>query len=211
MRRLPILASGLALLLAAGCTQTEGGTPAAETPSAATSGTADSPADEVPVVTEPLDPSAYLDDPCRLAPQAVLANLGFEKPGETQNEANNSATELTGPGCSWSNRGSAEMIAIGVQTEARKDGPGGLRHGYQLYTSGEWFGFWEFTTVDDYPAAYADVDDRRDRGQCNLMVGIADDLSFYVAASGYFDEPDKACESAHSVAGAVIDTLKGGS
>ncbi len=164
----------------------------------------------MPSVTAPLDPSAYLDDPCRLVPQETVAGLGYSDGGEVRDAEDDAGAALAGPGCLWEVSTGIRAIQLIIQTGARDDGNGGLRGGYEVYEEYDGFAYWEPTTVADHPAAFVDVRDQRDRGDCGMMVGLADDLSFFVTARGYAGEPDAACQDAETVAGQVIETLKGG-
>ncbi|PXY33808.1 DUF3558 domain-containing protein [Prauserella flavalba] len=199
----------LAGLLASGCATEEPGTPTPSSPTSnGESGTSAAGAD-VPPVANPLDASAYLDRPCDLVPQNVMDGLSYTEPGNALTAEENSTAALSGPGCGWNVRGRGQSVVVGIQTGNQQDGIGGLQGIYDAYQDGQ-FEYYEPTTVGDYPAAFSDISDKRDRGSCAMYVGIADDLTYSVYAGPYTDDPDEACPVAEQVAGAVIDTLKGG-
>nr|WP_245992868.1 DUF3558 domain-containing protein [Prauserella muralis] len=162
----------------------------------------------VPAVSEPLDPSPYLDDPCKLAEPAALAELGYGEPGTKRTEETTDETLQGGPSCGWFSDG-AEGISVVIQTVNRERGTGGLGGVYESYKDGQ-RAYWEPTTVNGYPAAYTDKQDFRDQGECGIVVGIQDDLSFAVGTDGYVSDPERACADAQALAGVVIETLKGG-
>lgn len=209
----PLLA---VLALLAGCSQPEAGTAIPDgTQSAEASGTetgggdsADSP---VPHISEPLDASPYLDDPCGLMPRSFVEDLGYRGSGE-QSPGEVAGIRI-GPGCSWETADHIKLLNYNFQTAPRERGePGGLRQAYAVtYKKLNFYTFWEPTEVAGYPAAFTDFKDRRDQGHCHLLVGIADDLSLGVAAGGHRDEPARACENATAFATKVVEVLKGGS
>ncbi|MFF5987795.1 DUF3558 domain-containing protein [Prauserella flavalba] len=205
----PLSVAAFALVVAfavTSCSAEEPGTPTTTTSAAVATGT--SPAEgDVPQVQNPLDPAGYLDKPCDLLPSDFMHGLGYTEPGQPQEDK--SLVELTGPACGWNDRGKGETVVVAVQTGNQRDGAGGLQGLYDAYKAGQ-FEYWEPTTVDDYPAAFSDNYDARESGSCRIVVGIADDLSFSASAGPYSDEPGQACPVAEQVAGAVIDTLKGG-
>jgi hypothetical protein len=183
------------------CSTKTGGT---ATPSPTDSGTATSaPSDpNVPKVSAPLDPSAYLADPCKVVPESLMTELGFTKPGKPNV---NTTTSKAGPSCAW--LAGAKGNTVAILTGNRDRGAGGL---VALYASkGTLFAFVEpAPDVEGYPAAYAQLKDNRSAGECGIFVGIADDLVFDVHNTGYQGEQDS-CDAAQKVAAAVVKTLKG--
>lgn len=196
-----------------GCSQTEGGsaTPAGSASASMppSSSTASGGA-QVPQVQHPLDASPYTDDPCALVPQTQMESRGYLEPGTRETAASNAAAALAGPGCTWNSEGT-ELLAVVIQTGNRdQHGTGGLQGVYEAYEGGL-LAFLEPASVGDYPAAFTGTADRRSEGNCMLVVGVADNLSFSVVADGYLDDPSQACTDVESVAGTVIETLKDGS
>ncbi len=174
------------------------------TPSPAGSGTATSAASDpnVPKVSVPLDPSAYLPDPCKVVPESLMTELGFTKPGKPNV---NTSTSTGGPSCAW--LAGAKGNTVAILTGNRDRGAGGL---VTIYANkGALYAFVEpAPDVEGYPAVYAQATDHRSRGECGIFVGIADDLVFTVHNTGYQGEQDS-CAAAQKVAAAVVKTLKG--
>ncbi|WP_216209396.1 DUF3558 domain-containing protein [Amycolatopsis aidingensis] len=200
MRHFLLIVLAMLTLILTGCSSGEvKGTPM---PSSGSDGAGD-----VPQVTQPLDASRYVNDPCGLVPSPVLTGLGYTKPGDAK--TSKADQMLAGPSCGWHVRGKMESLSVGLQTGNRDAGAGGLAGLYAAFQDGQ-FGYYESAEpIDGYPAAYADGSDGRPRGYCRLWVGIADDLTFTVGASGY-DTEQNSCGTARQVASAVLDTLKGG-
>ncbi|HJQ46535.1 MAG TPA: DUF3558 domain-containing protein [Amycolatopsis sp.] len=190
-----------ALALIAGCSQTTSGSPSGvgspTTASASASG-----GSQVP---QALDPTAYLTKPCDLVSRNVLTQLGYTEPG-TPNLTSQTAV-TGGPSCDWFITGSSKNFGVGVQRTSGGQDNGGISKIESL--NGSLFAFVEPTAVDGYPAAYADVSDRRANGACTLWVGITDTLTFSVGTDRYNGAQDS-CDAAKQIAAAVITTLQGG-
>ena len=193
IRRVVALAvAGFAL---ASCSSTEAGT---ATPAAS--------AGDVPRVSEPLDATPYLDDPCSLVPANVLARVGdgYESPQITPPD------KMSGAACSWQSD-TASGVLVSFQTENTKRGTGGMQGVYDAYHVTHWYSYYEPTEVTGYPAAFADGGDAREHGETALRVGITDDLTFSVTIGPLGDGKQKEAEDgARTIAEAVINTLKAG-
>ncbi|HVV12855.1 DUF3558 domain-containing protein [Amycolatopsis sp.] len=199
-RRLTAAACMLALLAASAsaCSNTTQGTPSAATSSD------ENPSSAVPTVAHPLDPSSYVGKPCDLVPQQLVSQLGYSDP--TPSDANSAL----GPGCGWIDVRTSQGKNLNVSVQILKGKRnGGIASVYKTKDAGG-YDFVDPTEVSGYPAVFADTQDRRPEGDCNLFVGIADDLTFGVAADGYQNEQDS-CGAATQVAASVITTLQGGS
>jgi hypothetical protein len=186
----------------AGCTGETPGTPS-PTPgtvpsSAASSASADP---NVPKVVNPLDASAFVGDVCKLLPAAATAELGFTEPGEPKNDTGN-------PSCDWGIRGKADSLQIILGSGNREKGMGGLAGLHKAKKAGQLRFLEPGPEVDGYPTVYYGLADRRAGGNCDLSVGVADDLAISVQAEGYDNEQDS-CGTAQKVASAMIKTLKG--
>lgn len=201
-KRAAVAALMLVSVAAAGCT---GETPGTATPTPGTSpSSASSAAPEdpnVPKVADPLDASAYVGDACKLLPAAAAAELGFTEPGEPRSESSN-------PGCGWFIRGKGETLQIILGSGNREKGVGGLAGMYKAKESGQLRFLEPGPEVDGYPTVYYGIQDRRARGNCDLAVGVADDLTINTLAAGYGDEQNS-CGTARKLASAMIKTLKG--
>lgn len=194
----------LALVSVTACTT--GGTPNPAPGATTSSGSSSAPADpNVPEVSQPaLDVSAYEGDPCKTVPSATLSGLGYADPGKPHVGAED--VEKAGPACSWMIRGTGRSVQVILGTGNRAKGQGGLAGIYQAKNR---FRFIEpASDIEGYPVVYADTSDRRSSGECNLQVGVADDLAIAVQASGYEGRQDS-CDAAQQSAAAVVKTLKG--
>ncbi len=186
----------------AGCTGENPGTPTptpGTSPSSASSVAPEDP--NVPKVAIPLDASAYIGDVCKLLPAAAAAELGFTEPGEQKNDTSN-------PSCSWGIRGKADSLQIILGSGNRQKGMGGLAGLHKAKKAGQLKFLEPGPEVDGYPTVYYGLQDRRAGGNCDLSVGVADDLAVSAQAEGYDNEQDS-CGTAQKVASAMIKTLKG--
>lgn len=184
----------------AGCSFQTAGAPAPTT-QPTSSPASSNPA--VPKVAQPLDVSAFVADPCGLVPQDTMAGLGYSSPGTAHDKAQSPA----GPDCGWINSDNGRNLAVILQTNNRDSGIGGLAGIYTGRDTGQLLLLEPAPDVMGYPAVYSDRQDRRDRGACNLVVGVADDLVFSVGDQGYTGSQDS-CDAAQRVAAAVVKTLK---
>ena len=201
-RSILVLAVVFASLGLSACSTKTGGT---ATPSPTGSGAAtSSPGDpNVPKVSVPLDPAAYLGDPCKVVPESQMTDLGFTKPGKPDV---GTSTSKAGPSCDWVSNGKGTTVAI--LTGDRDKGVGALVDVYRGKQAGLYAYAEPAPDVEGYPAVYAQITDRRSAGGCGIFVGIADDLSFTVKNSG-FDGAQDSCDAVQKVAAAVVKTLKG--
>lgn len=193
-----------AVLLAAACASTTDG----EAQLGESGNNSSSPSADRQRVSEPLDISAYLSDPCGLVSVEKLGELGFSPgDGEAHLPEDDEFAAQTGPACGWVGQGNGSISVI-ITSKNTERGVGGLEGLRALYEQGR-YRLWEETFVADYPAAYLGVSDARSRGDCNIAVGIADDMAFSVTASSFRDNPAMACQVADEVAVDVIENLKG--
>ncbi|MGA6165912.1 DUF3558 domain-containing protein [Amycolatopsis magusensis] len=155
------------------------------------------PVSEVPKVQRPLDASKYLADPC-----ASLTSTQQEAFNVTSSRTN---SDKTGTSCIW-NVGSGSTSPGVTYSTAFTDG---LSRLYGLNDIGWWAtGYFEPTEVDGYPAVYVSLADLRDEGDCNLVVGINDQLFF--ESSIRTPPANDACLGAKNVAEAILQTIKEG-
>lgn len=159
-------------------------------------------------ISEPLDISAYLSNPCGLVSAEKLGELGFSSSdGEPHFPEDDELASQTGPNCIWVEQENSSISVI-LPSKNTERGVGGLEGLRALHEQGR-YRLWEETSVAGYPAAYFGVSDARSSGDCNITVGIADDMAFSVAASSFRDNPAMACQVADEVAVDVIENLKG--
>ncbi|MEV4598267.1 DUF3558 domain-containing protein [Amycolatopsis sp. NPDC049253] len=197
----------VAAVVVTGCSATTGGQAQPASSTASNSAPDDTAGDpRAPKVAQPLDPSAYLGKPCSLVPPSALAPLHYQAAGEATPAG--SGLDAAGPGCAWMIGAEGLSVQIIIGTGNRDQGIGGLAGIYRAKDSGQLRFVAPAPSVDGYPAVFGDTTDRRAKGDCNLWVGLADDLAFAAAAQGYQGEQDS-CQVAETVAGAVVGTLKG--
>lgn len=195
-----LLAGLAATTFLSACTQTTSGTPAPSQQPAPESSTAVS-TSSVPKVSNPLPQiSEYVDKPCDLVPATLVSQLGFSNPTATD------STDVLGSGCDWiDTKNSRSMsVALGI---LHGNPNGGIAKIMQL--NGSLFTFVEPFEVSGYPAAYADGQDRRAQGNCNVFVGATDEVAFSTNVIGYTNAQDS-CGAAKQIAAAVITKLQGG-
>ncbi|WP_433470562.1 DUF3558 domain-containing protein [Saccharomonospora azurea] len=192
-------------ILAVSCSVTEDGI--ADPSDSGSTGISMSPAPER-TVSDPLDISPYLSNPCDLVSPGMLSRLGtspdLAKPSLPED---NAIVAETGPACSWSSE-SEGSIGLGIDTGNFERGLGGLR-GLEVSRDQGRYKLWEELSVSGYPAVYYGVRDARSEGDCDLAIGIADDMTVGVTAHSFYENPQRACGVANEVAADVIQTLKG--
>lgn len=194
-----------ALATVTGCVGTRPGEPipAGSPPPASTANPTTSEAprnDGAPNVEVPLDPSSFLDKPCSVLSRRQLADLGIVAPGRARTDG--AIAEHVGPQCVWHAPPAVNStIDVGFVIGNRR----GLG---ALYAARDQQVYFEETKVQDYPAVFHDIVDLRDRGACNISVGISNTLSFRTSEFGELNASET-CARAKSVANAVITTLKG--
>jgi len=192
--------------LAAGCTTESAGeaTPTATKPtSPSTAGSSevtqadDLPTDGAPAVGDPLDTTAFQNDPCSaLTPtQSQELNVG------TAGQANDGPL---GKGCEWSNRetrGQTNVVFLD------KD-PRGLSAEYKAAAKYAYFD--ELEPIDGYPAVARDGVDDRPRGYCTVVVGVSNEIAFETNLQLSLENVGKKdpCEVAAEVAGMALRTMK---
>ncbi|MFL6143205.1 MAG: DUF3558 domain-containing protein [Labedaea sp.] len=207
-RRPAVIAVVLAATLAA-CTSPQDGTPTAE-PSdmpgtSPASSTNQGDTFGAPRVSVPLDATKYLGQPCAVLSTAQLAKFKISKPGEPDTDSQ--VAKSSGPGCSWRTDGEPfRGLDVSFLTGNKK----GLTDIYRGYQQLHQFSYFEETTVDGYPAVFADGADGRSQGSCDIKVGISDTLAFRAGELGGVSRGAASCDGAKELAAAVIATLKGG-
>lgn len=152
-----------------------------------------------PRVSNPLDASKFLTQPCAVLSQTQLAHFDIRRPGEPDTES--AVAREAGPRCVWYTEGG--IFGMGFLT--------GNKNGLSdTYRGRSRFNFWEETTVEGYPAVFNDPSDGRPAGACNLTVGISDTLTFR-ALDNSGRTGQAACDRTKEYAAAIIQTLKASS
>ncbi len=157
------------------------------------------PGQQAPAVPKALDATKYLAAPC--------ATLGPDQLDSFKAQGSGEAGEKDGnPTCTW---------RFGANGDARADVAymksvgNGLNNLYALDASGWWNnGYFDPTTVDQYPGVFHDTTDHRSSGICGLGVSITGSLYFSVLIQA--QTGNDACIAAKNVASAVVETLKKG-
>jgi hypothetical protein len=152
-------------------------------------------------VADPLDASGFLAEPCTVLSHAQLATFDVSRPGIPTTTG--AVAEHAGPYCSWHAATElASTIGVGFIT--------GNKNGLSdIYRGRDTFGYFIPTTVDGYPAVFADGSDGRVSGRCSLAVGISETQMFRASEQGRLDAQG-ACDRAQQVAAAALATLKAG-
>lgn len=208
MRERTSLLAGILVVssLLAGCTTTAIGNPAPgdETTDSAGSEPATTPPTTsgtnrygAPDVPAPLEYSRFLTDPCAVLSDDQLADFAVANPGMPSTTG--SIVENVGPSCTWPNGSDALGVGIVVGN------PNGLA---DLYRTRDQEAYFEEVAVNGYPGVFHSGVDLRDRGNCNLAVGITNSVTILSLVQSRMDA-QKACARAKDVAAAVLDTLKG--
>lgn len=164
-----------------------------------------------PKVQTPLDPSPYLDHPCRLVRMSALNVIAEFRRGEPDTDST-AAKKLTGPRCTWiSKRIDGPDVTIAIDTVRREvadDGFKGIEAEYRSKESGD-IDHLQPLAIPGHPgnpAVIAGKASRINNGSCPLAVGLTEDLTLTVIVIDRRD-PQGACEDAQTVAAAALDTL----
>lgn len=151
---------------------------------------------KAPRVTNPLDATSFVTDPCKSLTDAQRANFTLEK-GDPDPS---SESGVPGEACMYSNHEAQVRVRV-VYTPELKNG---LSHFYEQNAAG-WFEYWEPTEVDGYPAVIAGKE--RPGTDSTLYVGLTDSLSFSVSVIA---QTGNGRDAAENVASAVLGTIKAG-
>lgn len=198
------------LVAAGGCTSETGGSPTPRPttgvsgsagPSSGPSAPGEGETYGAPPVDVPLDATAFLTQPCAVLSRGQLAAFDVSRAGIAVTTG--AVAEQAGPFCVWhASPERSSTIGVGFLT--------GNKNGLSdTYRGREGFEYFKPTTVEGYPAVYANDPDLRSSGHCLIVVGISDSLTFNASEQGRLDARG-ACERALAVAKAALATLKGG-
>ena len=192
--------------LLAGCTGSSSGPPEPGPTSAGASGTPSSGSGGpspggAPKVQNPLDTTAFHQDPCRaLTADQLPELLGADVPGTKRRG-------VSAPECEWRNRSTG--ASFGMQFVLANDS--GLSTAYaQRHTYDLWQ---ELPPIEGYPAVVADLRDSRNTlGACTVLVGVTDSLEFSVSGNLSDAKRGKAdpCQAIQLAAKLMLQTMKKG-
>lgn len=198
--------------LLGGCLSVDAGEPSVESntfgsDTGETSETASSGV-EAPDVPDPLDASDYLDEPCDLLSSSFADELGFKESGAPRDTEDDDGAAAAGPGCEWNLSDDIDSIHIQIQTSNRDRGAGGMAGSYSMHNAGQ-FDYRIPVAVSEYLAAFADRNDNRDNGECGMLIGIRDGVTFSAISGPIDGDTQKACPRTKQIAEHVIETLEG--
>lgn len=160
-------------------------------------------------VSKPLAVDPFVERPCALVPQRVVAELG----GGTSHESKGAVSNRLGPSCTWDLKKKSQLFHVLLGTAARDMGGNGLAELYANVRAGMG-GYVEAADIPghpEYPAAFGTLGkDKRSQGYCPVNVGTSNDMVVTVSFENR-EQPSQACPAALKVAASVLDTLKKGS
>lgn len=158
---------------------------------------------QAPKVASPVDPGGSVKNPCALLTAKQLSQAQG-KPGKI--EAARGSSPAT---CSW-DFGPNGDILISAHIDPGSTGSG-LSDLYVGKQQGNYkSGVFEPTTVAGYPAVYTNpFRDERAQGQCDIEVGIRDDVYLDVQV-GAENAGKHSCDYAANTAEQMITTMKNG-
>ncbi|GAA3658674.1 uncharacterized protein DUF3558 [Lentzea atacamensis] len=203
--RIPTIVAGTAALaLLAGCGDSGGttGTPTtATTPTSNSSGGGDTTANGAPKVKNPLDVKAFEANPCGMATPAQVEAFGL--PGVT-GRVNSGAP---GASCIWLGASAPSKI-----TPSATLIPGGKGLDAMYQNKDSYAAFEVLPAIQGYPAIMNLQVDQRADGNCDVSVGLSDEVALLVLivtekGSPRFADP---CGAATEFANQVITTIKAG-
>lgn len=180
-------------------------------PSSAEGTTTGLPHDGAPKVAEPIDAKPWTSKPCELITNEQLKAAGFTFPG-MDFKVTDTSDPVTGPACDAQWGTSTKGLGFGLNLKTSN--VEGLSSFYKdSKTPGKFDVFKELGDVHGYPAV--EIEEKKsqlDPGDCNIEVGLRDDLPLQVIMSARQSKFSKdPCGAAKTVAGLVIDTMKKGS
>lgn len=205
----PLIDLAAAAVLLAACSSSTGGV-ATPTP---TSSTAESPSpgglttrgstrdsDDVtqaPTVVTALNASPFVAHPCAALTTSQLAGITLTNLHILPDNA------AGNPLCAWADETTGDSVGVTWMSATTQ----GLS---QVYAQRVSQGYFTPTTVDQYPAVYADFADLRAQGTCSLNVGVSNTLYFIAKYdSEHTATRQQACQLIAQVATDVITNLGG--
>jgi hypothetical protein len=211
-----LIGAVLCVVPLAGCTTTNQGQPRPEvtgTPATTTTKTSQAsseppapssgqlPSDGAPKVKSPLDTRRFQQNPCQVLTPTQLQRLNLPAQGQP-------GQAPLGPKCDWTNR----ETRGNVQVHWTDKNPRGLSGDYAARKAGKFAYFVELPEIEGFPAVAAHVADTRDLGDCNVSVGVTDQLTFltFVQLSQARVGTRDPCDAAREVAGMALRTMKAG-
>lgn len=196
-----------ALLLAAGCSDDEAGTPTGPTPAASEQmePTADVPGmpsempDDAPKVEQPIENlDRFMSAPCDALTRSQAAEIGLDDDIQTNLD------NAQGPQCALSNEKRDRLTIV-----FSKNQPLGIAGLYlNKQQSPDFYAYFEPVDIAGHPGVFADVADDRNDGLCAMSVGLTDKqiAAMVIDIKGETDP----CSTLKKAAKAAIQTMKKG-
>lgn len=153
-----------------------------------------------PPIERPLNPAKFVSNPCLLLTDEQRAAFKSEGDGRIE------SSDLGEPSCNWEmgNDGTANAtiwfqssVTVGLDRVYAHKRAGSLSDGYFVETQ-----------VLGYPAVFAALSDGRQLGDCQLNIGVNEDLFFVSTIEA--DKGRDGCKAAKNLAEAAIRTMKSG-
>lgn len=201
-RGLVVLVLSTALLAACGSESTPPPPPPSMTSTVTT--TTFTPPPGIPRVTDPLDGSAFEQDPCSSLTPAQRKQLKLDDGGR----GHGTNAEQSDDNCTYEDLDPETALIVYVNYYLDEDWVG-LTSRYDEHLGGQ-YPRWEPTTVDRYPAVIFHYNPA-EPADCNLDVGISDATVFnvkvfYYGWKGWTGQDP--CVQARTIASAVLTTIK---
>ena len=197
-----IVAGAIAIVgLLTACNDNKPGTAAAPSPANAApqAGPENSKIDPNLKVPKPLPTQALIDNPCSALRDSDATALGLAAPGEVFGKDSI-------PSCRWTSMQSRLNQAFFSPLTPNKHGIS------DIYAQKSKEAYFEPTTVNGYPAVYADQFDSRASGACSLWIGVTDQLAVDVSADiGTGRNKADPCGAVTKIATAVVSGLQAAS
>lgn len=197
-----------AILLLAGCASTEQGTPTASDSSPSDSRSASptqsqhpSGSPKAPDVTDPIDTTAFEENPCSVLTKPQLNQLSIATaPKQEMTES--------GPSCKWGDVFDDGISISGAFITEKPSSINGLYRNSAL----ERYSYFIPVNIDGYPAAFLQVADRRGNGSCGIGIGVRDELVYSISFRLSSEHPGYSdpCSVLKKVAEMTVQTMTQG-
>lgn len=152
-------------------------------------------------MSDPLDVARFVTSPCEALTKAQLDDFGGAEPRPRTMDSGKQE-------CSW-DFGTNGRTNIGLWFQPGPTGSG-LSDVYAQNEQGNWDqGYFEPTEIEGYPAVFVAINEHRDRGDCELSVGVRDELYAQVVVLATSKVGRASCEAASNAASAMIKTMAG--
>lgn len=159
------------------------------------------PSDGAPAVDDPLDTTKFQEDPClSLTPEQSEVTFGLSPAGRP-------FRATLGNGCEWKNDSSWGQAEISFLTA----NPRGLSAEYAVDKEGNW-AYFDPMTVEGQPAVARSQADARPQGECAVVVGATNEVTFEVRIQQSRSNIGKGdpCATAADVAREAVKTMRAG-